>query len=155
MKLKINPTGNEPIVLEQAKDFLQVDGNHDDALINRLIRAARQAVETICGVSIIEKEIEVASQNFEAPWLLPYGPVKEITSADVDGNEPEIEGDYVMTQGRKLEVSYIAGFDELPEGLEQAIYELLKLYYDSRGSQMQIPDTLYGALQKYSRNLAI
>ncbi|TVR41892.1 MAG: hypothetical protein EA392_00915 [Cryomorphaceae bacterium] len=155
MKLKINTVGYEPISLTDAKEYLQVDGSHDDKLITRLITAARQMVETICGVSIVEKSIEVGSANFQTPWLLPYGPVKTMTSATVDGETAEIDGDYITTSGAILEAEYIAGFEELPAGLEQAMYELIKLYYDARGMQMQIPDTLYGALQKYSRNLVV
>jgi len=155
MKLKINPIGDEPIGLQDAKDFLQVDGEHHDKLITRLTKAARQTVETICGVSIVEKEIEVASENFETPWLLPYGPVKTITTATVDGVDAEIDGDYLTTPGTRFEAEYIAGYDELPDGLEQAIYDLLRLYYDGRGMNVPIPETLYGLLQKYSRNLVI
>lgn len=157
MKLKVNPTGEELITLDAAKDFLQVekDASHDDYLIVRLCKAARQMVETVCAVSLMDKEIELATDMYEAPWLLPYGPVKEVIESDVDGVEPDIEGDYVKTPGKRLEIKYRTGYNEVPGGLEQAVYDLLKLYYDARGQQIQLPDTLLGALQKYNRNILL
>jgi hypothetical protein len=156
MKLKISPVGEEPITLQQAKDWLQVDYDNDDGLISRLIRAARQYVETICGVSIIEKEIELQIQGYDTPYLLPYGPVKEITLLEIDGVD-ELANvfamDYVNTAGTQLTAEYVAGYDELPEGLEQLIYDILKIYYDARSSAAPIPDMVKQGLQLYTRNL--
>ena len=41
----VTPAASEPITLEEAKNFLRVDGSDDDALIGALISAAREMCE--------------------------------------------------------------------------------------------------------------
>jgi len=155
MKLKINPVGNEPISLEDAKAYLQVDYDEDDKVIIRMIKAARQYIETMCGISIIEKEIELSMENYSKPLLLPYGPVKSVESLTIDGEVVEdFEGEYIET-GTAFEIEYTTGFDPLPEGLEQLIYDILKLYYDARGTAVEIPLMTRTMISTYSRNLFI
>jgi hypothetical protein len=156
MKLKINPIGQEPISLDDAKSYLQVDYFEDDKLISRLIHSARQYVETFCGISIIEKEIELIVTINSTPFLLPYGPIKEITLLEVDGQPvTNIVDEYVYDTGTMLEAKYTTGQYHLPEGLEQLIYDILKIYYDARGTAVKIPAMTSHALSIYSRNLFI
>jgi len=155
MKLIVNPTDSEPITLDTAKEYLQVDGNHDDPLLSRLIKASRQYIETVCGISIIEKQIELETHDFDSPYLLPYGPVKSATVLQVDGSDVELTGDYVHNSGSVLIAEYTTGYDTLPEDLETAIIEVLKIYYDARGTNTEIPVFLQHKLNLYSRNLYI
>jgi hypothetical protein len=150
-------TGSEPITLTQAKEYLQVDINNDDALITRLITMARENVEKICGVSIVETAIELRESGYYTPYLLPYGPVLEVVNIEIDGQEVEdaVVDEYVIYSGNRLEVDYIAGWAEVPQGLLQAVYELMKLYYDHRGQYVEVPATLINTLQLYSRNLIL
>ena len=39
------PPAVEPISLDEAKDHLRIDGDVEDALLGRLIKAARQRIE--------------------------------------------------------------------------------------------------------------
>lgn len=47
------PPAAEPVMLDEAKAFLRVTDNAEDALIQRLIRAARQRIEAVLGLSLI------------------------------------------------------------------------------------------------------
>lgn len=157
MKLKITPTEPiiEPVTIQDAKDFLQIDFDTDDQLLYRLIRASRQYIETICGISLVEKEIELEIHGFSSPYMLPYGPVYEIELLEVDGNEVELVGDYVHARGSELHAKYTAAYLEIPEDLRISVLEVLKVYYDGRGANVEIPVFLQHKLNMYSRNLYI
>lgn len=51
----LKPPLEEPVTLEEAKGYLRVDGNADDALIKHLIKAARQAVEAYTNRCLIKQ----------------------------------------------------------------------------------------------------
>lgn len=57
--LRLNLTtapAEEPVAREDAKAFLRVDGSADDALIDAMIRAAREACENYTGRALILQE---------------------------------------------------------------------------------------------------
>ena len=54
LKLK-QPPAIEPVTLGEAKAYLRVDGNADEALIRHLIKASRQAVEAYTNRCLIEQ----------------------------------------------------------------------------------------------------
>lgn len=97
-------SGNEPVSLSDAKAQCRVDFTDDDALITRLITAARKSIENFCRISIVPKTVtvwleatEVPRSNYAQPFQvreqfnkfeLPYGPVSSVdsvTSIDSDG----------------------------------------------------------------------
>jgi len=156
MKLEIITTGTEPITIAQAKEYLQVDYDHDDSLIGRLIIAARQHVENLCGSSVVEKLIDLSVDGYSTPYLLPYGPVKEIHLIEVDDIDLTVlhmKADYIHIPGKKFRASYTVGYIEPPAGLVQIIYDILKIYYDARGTAVQIPPLTMQGLRLYTRNL--
>jgi hypothetical protein len=154
-------TGTEPITLIQAKEYLQVDISTDDSLITRMITMARQNVEMFCGISIVDTTITHKAFNYDVPYLLPYSPLKSIESLEIDSEDIDetdtdyVQGEYIVYSGAEMEVVYKTGWTSVPEGLKQAIYELMKLYYDNRGAYIETPATLMATLQIYSRNLII
>jgi uncharacterized phiE125 gp8 family phage protein len=80
------PPASEPISLEEARLHLKLDviggTNPDDALIERLISAARKWAEKLTGLALGEQTWEVALDDFPfiATDALPGGPVSEILS---------------------------------------------------------------------------
>ena len=152
-------TGSEPINLEQAKEYLQIDFATDDTLITRLISAARGAVESYCGVSIIDSTVRVEFKDLKDQIKLPYSPVKEVTSLkvnDVDYTDDITEyyqSGYLDVQGNKVEVTFTAGYENIPADLLQAVYDMLKVYYDARGTNVDIPKQVVMILQLHTNNL--
>ena len=152
-------TGSEPISLEQAKEYLQIDFATDDTLITRLISAARGAVESYCGVSIIDSTVRVEFKDLKDQIKLPYGPVKEVTSLEV--NDVDYTDDiteyyqtgYLDVKGAKVEVTYTAGYESIPADLLQTVYDMLKVYYDARGTNVDIPKQVVMILQLHTNNL--
>lgn len=75
----------EPVSLQDAKDFMEIDFDDFDALITRLIKAARISSEKFTGLAYGKKEIELVSNQSKVN--IPYAPFKEIvTLVDKDGN---------------------------------------------------------------------
>lgn len=67
LKQTIAPT-EEPITLQDAKDFLRVDGLEDDDLITSLIVSARQRAETITRRALITQTFALKADDFPC-WL--------------------------------------------------------------------------------------
>lgn len=71
---------DEPITLSEAKQQLRIDGNADDATINRLIATAREWVEGVTGVLLAEREV--------TETLPAFGPRNALRSRPINGAEP-------------------------------------------------------------------
>lgn len=74
----------EPVTLQEAKDFMEIDFTDFDTLITRLIKQARISSELFTGLSYGKKEIELVSNQSKVQ--IPYGPFGELlTIVDKDG----------------------------------------------------------------------
>lgn len=77
----------EPITLAEAKAWLHIDDTADDAVITRLIVAAREKVETDTGRKLITQTIDQSMDRLPCdadPLLIMTGPVQSITSVTVN-----------------------------------------------------------------------
>lgn len=72
----------EPVSLDEAKQYLKIDTNAEDDLISRLIVTARQHVETLSDLILIEQIWRVYFNNWpsNAQLTLPVMPISTITS---------------------------------------------------------------------------
>ena len=68
----------EPVSLQEAKAFMEIDFNDFDALILRLIKQARRSSENYTGLSYGKKEIQLVSN--QAKVQIPYGPFGQLIS---------------------------------------------------------------------------
>lgn len=138
----VKDIGEEPVEINEAKNYLRVDIDEDDGYITSLITSARQHIETISNISLIEKEvvIEVSPSNGVA---LPFEPFKEIVSVKVAGENFEhykthfnYEGtcavEFLQAPSDTAEITFISGFSETPKPLWQAILLLVSHWYDNR-----------------------
>ncbi|WP_342278462.1 head-tail connector protein [Candidatus Tisiphia endosymbiont of Myopa tessellatipennis] len=81
--------------LVEVKNYMRIEGNYDDDLINSLINAAIMAAENFTKLTIITRRIEFIcniknQQNFQ----LKYQPIKElvkITLTNSDGPAIELQ----------------------------------------------------------------
>ena len=100
---------SEPITLAEARAHLRIDGNDEDALIERIIRVARETCERLSGLSFMEQTLRLYLDRFpcadgtdqptpERAWAGLYGgdaiielhrpPIQSVTSiqyVDADG----------------------------------------------------------------------
>lgn len=80
----------EPVSLAEAKAQCRVDYDDHDELFNRLIKQARQYVETVCWRKIMTQTWDIYLDDF--PWSdcipLPWGNLQAVTGLDyTDSND--------------------------------------------------------------------
>jgi uncharacterized phiE125 gp8 family phage protein len=114
----VTPPATEPVSLAEARLHLRIadDVIEDDDLITDLITAARQQVENVTGLALIEQTWRLDLSGWrEEPWhcwlpsgseavQLPRPPLIEVTELaydDVDGDEQELteDTDFVVVLG--------------------------------------------------------
>lgn len=131
----------EPVLLNEAKNWLKVEVDDDDALIEALITAARQCCEGYTNLSFVEREVTAILKNDLGGIRFPYGPVgnivsmhdsegTEITDYDVQGvaNKRLITPDYCY-----VKAVYTAGYLSLPRQLKTGLLMQLAWMYQRRG----------------------
>lgn len=151
------PVGTiEPVTLQEAKDYLRVDGNTEDALIQALIKASRKHCESYCGKSLVRKTVTVQSFSYPYQFQVPHGPLEsvddviKVVTIDSKGNESELQwlantglfpkivisgGD----KGEKFLLQYEAGFTVLPEDIKLAILMMTNTMYERREDFSDMP----------------
>jgi uncharacterized phiE125 gp8 family phage protein len=98
----VTASETEPISLAEAKLFLRVDIADDDVLIEHLIQAAREMVESISRRALVSQTWNYILDNWPGgdTITLPLPPlqsVEEITYLDQDGDESTFSSDsYVV-----------------------------------------------------------
>lgn len=136
----------EPVTLSQAKAQCIVDFSTDDNYMIDLIKQCRQEFESICGLSIVEKNITLIA-NWKREQQLPYPPVKSINDIKVKtGNatngatEYDTPNCYSIDGGRfdlsgcqRLKIVYTTGMTIVPEDLKLALLNLIAFRYENRG----------------------
>ena len=125
---------NDPVSLQEVKVFLELDDDFTqyDTLLSSLITKARKTCEAYTNCSLVEKDI-IARWEAAATEELPCGPVNSIDSVK-DGSGNVLDASSYTREGilgafvklridRELptEVSYNAGYSEVPEGFKVAI----------------------------------
>jgi uncharacterized phiE125 gp8 family phage protein len=89
--ITLTQTGIEPIVLEDALNFLRVDaiqGGADNDLVTALIQSSRSVAEKYINRLIVQYTVTINMDEFPAGgFKLPYGPVQSFTSIQVTDNQ--------------------------------------------------------------------
>ena len=85
----VTPPSVELVSLEDAKLHLREDGNEQDAVINRLIRSAREQAEAYQNRAYLEQVLELVLERLpDMPVHLPRPPLvslEAVTLTDEDG----------------------------------------------------------------------
>jgi uncharacterized phiE125 gp8 family phage protein len=98
----ITPPVEEPVTLADAKAHLRVDVTDDDALIARLIAAARHAAEEATGRAFVAQTWRLWLDHWPANWQIeiprpPLMGVNSITTYDASGNAAAVDaGSYLV-----------------------------------------------------------
>lgn len=136
ISVSVSDEGLEPVTLQEAKDWCRIDVTDDDALITRLIKAARRVCENYVNLSFITRTVTAVIHNGLGNFTLPYGPVVgNITSfADAEAN---VMTDYNLRTpyGSDIVVTYNAGYSpgSLREDLRNALLCQIAWMYENRG----------------------
>ncbi len=81
----LTPPVSEPVTLEQARNFVRVDGDDDDALLRGRITAARQEAEAVTGRVLGDSAWAVAVPPLSGPFEVPLVPCTALTAVEAEG----------------------------------------------------------------------
>ena len=145
----------EPVSRTDAKNWMRItDYTSDDTLIDELITSARKHIEKLTGLSLANKKLKAYIEltgEVPAVWMVdvPYGPllcVDEVKYKIGINNWDPIEAnvDYEKIGGKlwfyaagNYEITYQAGYGDLPADLENDILTLVAWMYQNRGKAFQ------------------
>jgi uncharacterized phiE125 gp8 family phage protein len=156
----LTPPAGEPLSLAEARGFLRVETDEDDALIAALITAARLHVEAQTGLALMTQAWRMVFDRWPACGRIPVrpAPLRSITAARVfvrDGHaltvdtQAFVEDLAAMTLAfipwamalptriaAGIEIDVAVGFgdaSDVPEPLRHAIRLLVAHWYEYRG----------------------
>ncbi len=137
--------------LDKARQWVNVSGNADDALLTRLIAAASGWIETYLSRAILSASYsESRDGNDHHRMPVANYPIISVTSVAVDGvtipqaTSPTSTGwiaekaaislrGYTFTAGvQNVQIAYTAGYATCPDDLEQVCLKLVGLQYKNR-----------------------
>jgi uncharacterized phiE125 gp8 family phage protein len=157
MKIVVPPEA-EPVTVEELREQLRVDDDHEDALLAAKITAARRHVENLTGLAIAPATYEVTFDRFPSGELkMPKAPLISVAAVqfvDLTGAELTVDpasyavdtaspdGWIVPVTGFSwprtmatigaVRIRFVAGFENVPETLREAILQLAAWWYEHR-----------------------
>jgi len=143
-------TGDEPITLADAKDYLRISHNSEDDLITSLITVAREWAESYTNKAIVEQTVVAYYDSPQRDFELPLGNATDLTSV-LNGTDtvtakllvgnPSIVtviGDVPISvdERQSVVITYEAGFADMPKRIQQAMKILIADMYEHREAQV-------------------
>lgn len=128
--------------LSRAREYCMVQEQGEDAIIDRLITSCTALMQTYMNRKILKQEFterfDGTGNNF---YVLKNYPVISVSSLFInkspytsyDFDKDQIILSYGFPRGRSnCEVTYIAGYDVVPDDIEQACLEFVAFKYNQR-----------------------
>lgn len=166
----VTPPIEEPVSLDEAQAHLRVEGSEDGLLVERLIKAARQRVETVTWRALCTQTWDLVLDSFPSTIQLPKGTVSSIGSVtyydsanvlrtlasdqyltDCDSIPARIApvSSWPATYERPgaVRVRFVCGYgraEDVPEDLKQAILLLVGHFYENRE-----PEIVAGSISRF------
>lgn len=146
-------------LLNDVKRFLKVDVDNTnyDGVIQGSIDMATKFVENECGVKLSQATYTETFRGRDVVYnrtgegdfiLLVYvknRPLVSVTSVKVDGNlvssdDYYINGDgiYINEYGSEVEVTYVAGYEQIPGDLYGAIIRIASVFFFDRDGRLNV-----------------
>ena len=147
-------TGTEPTTLLDAEIYFRSEQSNgiEDDLIQSFLTQAREAIETACNLSLINRTIEIYLDEYVG--YLPLGPIDSDTWTVVSGTVLKTGFSYpYVNESANARVTYdCVGVPN--QDLINAIYELASFWYfrgemDSRA----MPEKVAKVIKRYSRKV--
>jgi len=158
----ITPPAVEPLMLAEVKDMLKIEHGEEDALLDRLIRVARQRCEQATGRAMISQGWRLWLDRWPGPVVeLPNAPLLAVTAVATigagDAEEAVPVGLYTVDTARApgriirrsgagwpapgrryngIRIDYQAGhglgWNDVPEALRQGMLHMVAHLYEGR-----------------------
>lgn len=172
----ITPPAKEPVTLDEFKAWMQglPVSTDQEAMVTSLLKAGREEAEAYQNAAYCEQTlqftVEMEPLRPDAPLtiMLPRPPFRELqsvvailpdaTQQDVttqfsvydDGGPAELvrNPDGVIPESCRLQITYTAGYDTVPEKVKQAILLYATWSWMHRGGDTTVPAAFYALLSK-------
>ncbi|WP_185983129.1 head-tail connector protein [Aureimonas mangrovi] len=153
--------GPEPVALAEAKSWARIERDDEDALIERLVTAARETVECHAGLTLRPRAFRIALEGVPGdrrvrPGGAPLTAVRSVLgfgrggdAVALDAAQVRIEGgetmvlpvEFRMGAAGGLEIEYEAGMEaeNVPEAVRIAILRMSAAAYETRGASDAMP----------------
>lgn len=159
------------VTLQQAKDYLRIDYNEDDSLIQQLIDASRIKLEQYASTAMTPRTLRVVAYVDEFIEL-PYAPINTISKVEywngTDWTEILVGNYQVLGETYKkiymtspfmseFRFTYTCGYTTTPESMKTALLKILADLYDYRESSVEASKpsanvtTAYDLMKPYKR----
>lgn len=150
-----------PISLNDMKEYLRVDFDREDGLIQSLIEEVTWAIEEALSVSLVYgTEVNFTLKQWNKDVPLPIQPFTSITNVTIDGTA---NTDYttfgasnakviqLTSQGcGQLVVNYVSGFENVPPEFKSGIRRMVADLYEYRDSSFSVKThSSFSPLRKY------
>ncbi len=138
-------TGTPSLTLTEVKNFIRVDYNEDDTLLDNLILQSMDLIENYLDRSMVESDV-ILTASGRTELILPLAPIDTITSIkDADGNELDYTYDGLSVKLKStgtftVEYSTTANNEG---GLTLGWMEVIAYMYENRGDDTPITSILY------------
>lgn len=158
------------ITLKFAKEYLRVDHNYDDQLIEQMMDTAYDMAVNYMGIQLHESKWKMTIYGNFPSWVkLIYAPISKIEHVKLFKHNGEIgylsNDKYYLDlkhevlhiknfySVQKAEIQYFTGFntEKFPAAIKQGILEHLSKLYDFRGGDQAIPLAAKNLYQSYKR----
>jgi len=161
----------EPVTLNEARLYCRVTNVSENDLIQLMITAARETIESATGLSLIPKSMVVYFNNIDGNFEVPFGPINNVTFELYDMQQGGVEvaaadirliGDdfpkLTSPRSPNLKATYFGGYlstpaSTIPKDLKIAILDQISYNYENRGLDggMGICEKSWRACQRWTR----
>lgn len=152
------------ISLSEAKEFLKVDFDSEDALITSLIKSAVDFVEKRTNYILWERDEFKFLRQYDKIYDYPFALASSETASEYEIIENRLyssirilSGITYPNKGRSVELTI--GYNDpslIPNPLIDACKRLITYWYDQREMEMaKIPNDVYILIQPYIRDFTI
>lgn len=126
----------EPVTLEEAKVYLRVDFDDDDAVIARMIKSSVQRLQKYSGRVFTRSQCHAvyAQEPGGDRILLAYNDNITITG---DYADCMIGTTVIKTTDTEVEIDYEAGYTVIPDWITTAVLQDVAWMYENRGDMAQ------------------
>ena len=168
-------SATDVLSLDDAKDWMKVDGTTDNSLITILIGSIIDFVEREYSFQLIEKNVTAEWESYGQRVDMPLFPVQSVSSVKTINNQGTettlavgddyyIAGDTIVFnsvdsyeapfQRMRLKVEYVAGFTTIPSGIIIGLKKAILSSYEDRqdlveGNVSMLPNGSKSYFKKY------
>lgn len=163
----IAPPEDEALTLVEAKRFLRIDHDADDAVITTAISAARMSAEDYLRILLLPQTYSYEFSQITHILPLPVGPAQTVTllhAYDANGNATEMDHTaYRLTMdgyslvfaslpaGTSFAMEFVAGLTQVPAPVKQGMLHHIAAMLEQRVGQAAMPEMTRQLYHPYRR----